>query len=180
MNAAVCTCPWGRAYGWLRSTWALNVSKKSSPSVRWITTLGEFLMGARSFSRSSAYSAELSLERVGKTIWFLFVLTRAVLSRQHILDIEWCDSRVNAVNSQGQDLCGRGWIRTQVVLCGLCHCDVAIALQGHVNVIRGHLEADKEGQMCLSRQSLAAAHAHKSAVGFLLKCSKVTKSLFYK
>lgn len=78
MNAAVCTCPWGRAYGWLRSTWALNVSKKSSPSVRWITTLGEFLMGARSFSRSSAYSAELSLERVGKTIWFLFVLTRDV------------------------------------------------------------------------------------------------------
>lgn len=155
MNAAVCTCPCGRAYGWLRSTWALNVSKKSSLSVWWITTLGEFLMGDRSFSRSSAYSVELSLERVGKTIWFLFDTRRAVLSRQHILDIEWCDSRVNAVNSQGQDLCGRGWIRTQV-LCGLCHCDVAIALQGHVNVIRGHLEADKEGQTCLSRQSSCA------------------------
>lgn len=37
-----------------------------------------------------------------------FDTRRAVLSRQHILDIEWCDSRVNAVNSQGQDLCGRG------------------------------------------------------------------------
>lgn len=78
MNAAKCTCPRGRTYGWLRSTWALNVSKKSSLSVWWITTLGEFLMGARSFSRSSAYSVELSLERVGKMIWFLVVLTRDV------------------------------------------------------------------------------------------------------
>lgn len=34
------------------------------------------------------------------------------------------------------------------MLCGLCHCDVAIALQGHVNVIRGHLEADNGGQTC--------------------------------
>lgn len=55
------SCPMGSVYGWLRSTCALNVSRKSSLIVWWITTLAEFLMGAWSFSLSSAYSVELSL-----------------------------------------------------------------------------------------------------------------------
>jgi len=62
-----CTCPLGSVYCWLRSTWALNVSRKSSLMVWWITTLGEFLMGALSLSLSSAYSVEMSLETEGQT-----------------------------------------------------------------------------------------------------------------
>ncbi|TNN43004.1 hypothetical protein EYF80_046801 [Liparis tanakae] len=45
----------------------MNTQQKSSLMVWWITTLGEFLMGALSLSLSSAYSVEMSLETEGQT-----------------------------------------------------------------------------------------------------------------
>ena len=99
-------------------------------------------MGAWSFSRSSAYSVELSLETVETCVGLFghgicrFVLA-AQLSKQtdtqkhkHTLvpDIKGSDGGVDAVHSQGQDLCGMGQVWTQLVLSGLCHCHMTLTL----------------------------------------------------
>lgn len=53
----------GTEYVWFISTRDVNVSRNKSLRLWWITTLAALLMGARSFSRSSPYSAEFSLEK---------------------------------------------------------------------------------------------------------------------
>lgn len=43
-------------------------------------------------------------------------------------DIKGSDSRVDAVHSQGQDLCGMGQVWTQLVLSRLCHSHMTFTL----------------------------------------------------
>lgn len=55
----------GTEYVWFISTRDVKVSRNKSLRLWWITTLAALLMGARSFSRSSPYSVEFSLEKDG-------------------------------------------------------------------------------------------------------------------
>lgn len=98
------SCPLGSEYCWLSSAWALKVSRKSSLIVWWITTFGEVLMGALSFSLKSVYSVELRLILNGLTAGLMLSTLSVRISMGELESgLRWCC--LDSVTVTWQSLC---------------------------------------------------------------------------